>query len=238
MKLELTIPTKVSEIPLKHYQDFQKVAQGSNDDEFIAQKMIEIFCGIELKEVVKIKLTDVNNMVDHFAKLFQEKHELKTIFKIKDIEFGFIPNLEEISFGEYIDLENHLQDVQNFHKAMAVMYRPITRKVKDKYEIEEYNGTATWAELMRFTPLDVALGAMLFFYHLGSELLTALAHYLEKEVQTLTNTPSKDSSANNGDGIIASMHSLKGILPDLIQLPENDLLNVLRSSRLKSKRTK
>ena len=220
MKLELTIPTKVSEIPLKHYQDFQKVAQGSNDDEFIAQKMIEIFCGIELKEVVKIKLTDVNNMVDHFAKLFQEKHELKTTFKIKDIEFGFIPNLEEISFGEYIDLENHLQDVQNFHKAMAVMYRPITRKVKDKYEIEEYNGTATWAELMRFTPLDVALGAMLFFYHLGSELLTALAHYLEKEVQTLTNTPSKDSSVNNGDGIIASM------------------LNVLRSSRLKSKRTK
>ena len=113
MKLELTIPTKVSEIPLKHYQDFQKVAQGSNDDEFIAQKMIEIFCGIELKEVVKIKLTDVNNMVDHFAKLYQEKHELKTTFKIKDIEFGFIPNLEEISFGEYIDLENHLQDVQN-----------------------------------------------------------------------------------------------------------------------------
>lgn len=70
MKLELLIPTSLSEIPLKHYQEFRKVAENSNDDEFVSEKMIELFCGIQLKEVVKIKASDITDMVQHFNKLF------------------------------------------------------------------------------------------------------------------------------------------------------------------------
>ena len=30
---------------------------------FVAQKMIEIFCGIDLKDTFKIKITDINEIV-------------------------------------------------------------------------------------------------------------------------------------------------------------------------------
>jgi len=60
MKLELVIPTSLSEIPLMHYQKYMVVASNKDNSElFISQKMIEIFCGIELKNVVNIKLSDV-----------------------------------------------------------------------------------------------------------------------------------------------------------------------------------
>ena len=70
MKVKINIPTSLDEIPLKRYQDFLKVQSTSTDEEFVAQKMIEIFCGVELKNVVKIKVTDLNDLIQHFTKLF------------------------------------------------------------------------------------------------------------------------------------------------------------------------
>ena len=237
MKLELVIPSSTDEIPLKHYQAFMKVSEGSNDDEFIAQKMIELFCGIELKSVVNIKMTDVAKLVDHFTQMFSQKPEFKPRFKIKDVEFGFIPDLENISFGEYIDLDNNLGDIQKLHKAMAVMYRPITKRMKDKYDIEEYKGTINYSEVMQYAPLSVALGAMVFFYRLKDELLTATLSYLEKELKEMTTTSSrkKRNSASNGDGISRSTQLLKETLQDLSKLPEMDYLKALPTLHLRSK---
>lgn len=240
MKLELLVPTSTAEIPLKSYQEFMKISEDSNDDEFIAQKMIEIFCGIELKHIVQIKMTDVNRLVEKFSEMFSEKPKFQHTFKIADKEFGFIPDLENISFGEYIDLDTNFGDVQNLHRAMAVMYRPITRKIKDKYEIEEYNGTSTWADVMKYAPLNVALGAVVFFYHLRNELLVATLNYLEKKVEemTSTNTQKKHNLENSGDGIIQYTQLLKAIQQDLTMLPEWDYLSASPTSRLKNKKTK
>ena len=228
MKLELLIPTSLSEIPLKHYQEFRKVAENSNDEEFISEKMIELFCGIELKDVIKIKASDISEMVQHFNQLFSGKQNFKHRFKIGDLEFGFVTDLENISWGEYIDIERNLTSWDTMHKAMAAMYRPITKRKGEKYEIEEYNGTATYAEVMKYAPLNVVFGASVFFWTLGSELLTALMDYLEKEMKgmDLTTIQSKLNLENNGVGIKAYMHSLKETLQDLTQLPENHWLSV------------
>ena len=128
MKLEINVPTSLNEIPLKSYQEFLKVQQSSNDEEFIAQKMVQIFCGIELKDIVKMKLTSLNELIAHFTKLFSEKPKFQPTFKIGAQEFGFITNLEEITFGEYVDLENNLQKWETYHIAMSVLYRPIKFK--------------------------------------------------------------------------------------------------------------
>jgi len=228
MKLELLIPTSLSEIPLKHYQEFRKVAENSNDEEFVAEKMIELFCGIELKDVIKIKASDISDMVSHFNKLFSGKQKFEHRFKIGDLEFGFVPDLENISWGEYIDIERNLTDWDTMHKAMAAMYRPITKRKGEKYEIEEYNGTANYSDVMKYAPLNVVFGASVFFWTLGSELLTALMDYLEKEMKgmDLTTIQNKLNLQSNGDGIKAYMHSLKETLQDLTQLPENHWLSV------------
>jgi hypothetical protein len=243
MKLDLTIPTNITEIPLKHYQEFLKMRDNSNDEEFVAQKMIEIFCGIQLKDVVRMKLTSVNDLVVHFNKIFSEKPKFKQRFKIGEIEFGFIPNLENISFGEYVDLDNYLAKWDDFHKAMAVMYRPITRKHGDKYEIAEYTGAAEFCDLMKFAPLDVAISSSVFFWTLGSELLSATLNFMEKELTkmkkeeslTLTQELSLEKS---GVGIVQSMDSLKETLRNTTKLLNTDYLNVLPIYPSKPKRTK
>ena len=231
MKLEINVPTTLNEIPLKSYQEFLKVQQGSNDEEFIAQKMIQIFCGIELKDIVKMKLTSLNELILHFKNLFEQKPKFQPTFKIGSQEFGFITNLEDISFGEYVDLENNLLKWENYHKAMAVMYRPIKLKFKDKYEIIDYTPMAEMHELMKFTPVDIAISSSIFFWNLGSELLTATLTYLERQIKTnkkvQTSLANKLNLENNGVGISQFTHSLKETLQDLTQSPAIDLLNVL-----------
>jgi hypothetical protein len=228
MKLELVIPTSLSEIPLMHYQKFMIVASNKdNSDVFISQKMIEIFCGIELKQVVNIKLNDVIELTTHFNKLFSEKKEVKRTFEIQGVKFGFINNLEDISFGEYIDLESNIVDVQSFHKAMAVMYRPIVEEKGNKYTIEKYTADANYAELMKYAPLDVVLPASIFFWTLGNELLTATLSYLENKMTRKQKTilAKQLNLENNGDGINQYINSLKETLQSLKVLQNSDFLS-------------
>jgi hypothetical protein len=244
MKLEINIPSSLSEIPLKHYQEFLKIQADSNDEEFVAQKMIEIFCGISLKDVVKMKLTSLNELIAHFTQLFSEKPKFKNRFKITsddgELEFGFIPELEQISFGEYVDLESHLTNWETYHKAMAVMYRPIIKTRKDKYDVLPYEPNKDFQELMKFAPLDVVIASSVFFWNLGNELLQATLSYLENEMKKnkkLTTTFQKQLNLqNDGDGINQYMQSLRETLQDSMKLPITNLLNVSPISSLKSKK--
>jgi hypothetical protein len=192
-----------------------------------------------------MKLTSLNELIAHFSKLFAEKPVFQRTFKISaeegQIEFGFIPELEEISFGEYVDLESHLQSWDTYHKAMAVMYRPIVKTRKDKYDILPYEPNKDFQELMKFAPLDVVIASSLFFWTLGSELVQATLSYLEKEMtknKKLATTFQKQLNLpNDGDGINQYMHSLRETLQSSMMSPSTDLLNVLPISPLKSKKT-
>jgi hypothetical protein len=242
MRIEIDVPSSISEIPLMNYQKFLKVQKNSNDEEFIAQKMIEIFCGIELKEVVKMKLTSINDLVLHFNQIFSVKPKFQPRFKIGEMEYGFIPDLENISFGEYVDLDNYLSNWDDYHKAMAVMYRPITETRKEKYNILEYNGASEFSEAMKYAPMDIAIGASVFFWTLGSELLTATLNYLKTETKKMTQEQAtlaqELSLEKNGVGIQAYTDLLKETLQNMTKLQNTDYLNVLPILPSKQKKQK
>ena len=40
--------------------------------------------------------------------------------------------LDDMTLGEYIDLDNTLGEWQEMHKAMSILYRPITFQRKNK----------------------------------------------------------------------------------------------------------
>ena len=183
MKLTLNIPESLSEITLGQYQNWLKVAEGKEDETFLQQKMIEIFCNITLKQVLMIKATDVTEITTGLSKMFEAKHKLITTFKLNENEFGFIPKLDEMSFGEYIDLDNYLSEWENMHKAMTVLFRPITYKKKDKYLIEDYEGSGKYD--LKNMSLDIVFGSLVFFWYLRSELQKHILNYLanQKEVQ-------------------------------------------------------
>jgi hypothetical protein len=218
MKKEIVIPTDLSEVPLSRYQKFLKIADENEDSEFLHHKMIEIFCGIELKLVSKIKYKDIVKISSVLTTMFNKDHEFVKTFKLGDIEFGFIPNFEDITSGEYMDLDNYINDSHELHKAMAVMYRPIKTKFAGKYTIEQYMGSNVYSEIMKNAPLSAVLGARVFFYHLGNELLKSTMTYLETNPESM-NILNNLNSGKDGVGIHHYMLLVKGMLEDSMKSP-------------------
>jgi len=207
------------------YQSFLSIAKDNPEGEFLQQKMVQLFCGIDLKDVAQIRYSDVNEITNNLGVMFSKEHKLIQRFILGGVEFGFIPNLEEISFGEYTDLDTYIGDWDNMHKAMAVLFRPIKNKFKHTYSIEEYNGSITYSDVMKHAPLDVVLGATVFFYNLGNELLKSTLNYLENN-QEIANILNQPNSVKGGDGIQASMLLLKETLENLIPQQNYPYINV------------
>jgi len=203
MKLTLNIPESLSEVTLDQYQQWLKVAEDKELDNFLQQKMIEIFCGVTLKQVMLIKAKDIESIVVQISELFNQK-ENKFIdrFKYQDQDFGFIPKLDDMTFGEYVDLDTYLADWQLMHKAMAVLYRPITFKKKNQYLIEDYE-TADKYNMKQMT-LDVVFGSMVFFWNLRNELQNHILSYLANQTEVPISQELRDS-LKNGAGINLSM---------------------------------
>lgn len=225
MKLAITIPTELSEIKLSQYQKFMNIAEHNEESDFLHHKMIEIFCNVELKYVSQFKRKQIVEIVTTINKLFEKIPPFKNRFSLNGTEYGFIPNLDDISQGEYMDLDNYITDWKDLHRSMAVMFRPITMKLKDKYTIEPYGGSNFYAEKMLDAPMDVVLASRVFFYHLGNELLKSTLTYLEEnpQIQTILN---KHNSENAGAGIHQFTHYLKEMSADLMKYPDFRLINV------------
>ena len=163
MKVEILVPDKLSEITLGQYQKFVKVNTEENKDTpFLLEKMVEIFCSLNLQDILKIKFTSVQEIANKLNKLFEEEPKHVKTFSLNGVNYGFIPNLDDMTLGEYIDLDSNLSDWEKIHTAMAVLYRPIKVKKNNKYNIEEYTGPNN-AEQMKDMPLNVAMGSMVFF---------------------------------------------------------------------------
>ena len=223
MKIDIKIPETLNEIHLKQYQKFDKLIKDNEASEFVNQKTIEIFCNIDLKDVARIRLADTDELLGHLNNLLNVKPKLIRTFKLGDYEFGFIPKLEDMTSGEYIDLENYLSDTQTFHKAMAVLFRPIKNKVKDLYTIEDYESSDKYSEFLQYMPLDVVLGCLVFFSTLTNDCLNGLMDYIHSEAEQSEEV--KRLLEKNGVGINQSMEQHKATFYDLMQLPNFPSLN-------------
>ena len=206
------IPDTLSEITLAQYQKYIKYQKDNDDENFLAIKMIEVFCGLRNHTVRSMKAKSIRDICKILTDMFNEKPELVKQFEMKGITYGFVPDLENITFGEYIDLDTFIGDFENMHKAMAVLYRPITQSYKDKYTIEKYTGDK-FSDMINM-PMDAVLSSILFFYHLGMELSTVMMNSLETQEEE-ENLVQYLSSIESGDGINQFGVYLDKMLQDL-----------------------
>ena len=221
MKVDIIIPEGLFDITLEQYQKFLQV--NSEDELFLAQKCVEIFCNVPLIIVSKMSYKDVKNYAARIMSFFEDKPQLRKIHTMGDVEYGFIPNLEEISLGEYVDIDESINDWEKMHTTMAVLYRPIKSRRKDKYNIEEYEGTSDSEHRMKGLTMDVVLGALFFFYHLGIELSIALTPSL-MELEENTTSVQAQTLGESGVGTPLSIISLRAMLQDLKKLANSDFL--------------
>ena len=224
VQIELSVPDALSDITLGQYQKYLKILDQNKDDdnaaEFINMKTIEIFCDVDFKDVLKIPLGEAEKVLTIINKAFEEKPAIIRHFKLLSVDMGFIPNLERISLGEYIDVENNIVDWQTMHKAMAVLYRPVNFRSKEKYTIAPYEPSDEVSELMKEMPLDVAMSSMVFFYDLGMELLKAIPTYIQKNLTEEQTYLLKQTLAQSGVGINQFTHLLEGMSLNSMKLPK------------------
>ena len=212
MKIEINVPTSLSEVTLGQYQKFLKIAEENPEGNFLNAKMIEIFCGIPLSDSYKLKMSSVIAIIDILNELLSQTPKRVEQFTMNGVQYGFIPDLDEMSLGEYVDLDGSASDWNNMHIAMNVLYRKIKIKKSGKYNIVDYN--VENPEKMKDMPLDAAIGSLFFFYNLGMELSkhTILSSNNLEEMEVYQD---QLISQTNGDGISQFMVSLTEILQDL-----------------------
>lgn len=215
---KIKVPTELSGITLKQYQKYIKSVEHDPNKqptdeqvEFANLKVLECFCGLTLKQAYKLPMTEFTGILQHISNVFKEETPLQRTFEMTDannktVKFGFIPKLDDISLGEFIDLDKYISDWQEMHKALSVLYRPVVFEKKDTYLIEDYEGSDKYADVMLDAPVNVAFGATLFFYHLGNELSKHTMDYLEQRLKE--DSEFQQTLERNGDGINQYMHLL------------------------------
>ena len=213
MNYRIKIPTTLNDVTLKQYQEFAKLEDKLEEtkDSSIQLKIIEIFCNVPEQVVRGMKATDIAEICEIINTMFDAQHQLINRFKLNGVEYGFIPELDDMSFGEYMDLDTFIGDNDNLHRAINVLFRPIEHKRGDRYTIKEYNPDTS--EEAKDFPLDVVLGAIVFFYSLGKDLSLVILNSLDQKNEKAL--AQHLISQQSGDGLTRSMQSLMEILQDL-----------------------
>jgi hypothetical protein len=212
--MKINIPENLNEITIRQFFDFAKCTEQSNDDSYLRLAMISIFCDVSIEDIKKnLSAKEFAEISNHLTEVIKQEPTHIERFTMNGVEFGFIPNLEKITAGEYIELDELFKQKDSYAQQMSVMYRPIKEKYKDLYRIEPFEDKDKYSDIMEFAPVSAYFGAKVFFCNLLSELLKTIQTCLV--LQTEETRILEEVLVNNGVGI-----------NQFIQLLEETLLNL------------
>ena len=182
--MKIILPENQSEITLEQYQRYVKLLERTDLDIYnFNRRKLEIFTSLSFKDTENVTQVDFEFCLNQIDKALNEEVEFKNRFTLGNVEFGFIPNLDEMTTAEYVDLNKYTNTADTLHYLMAILFRPIINKDSfGNYEIQNYQGTKEYFELMKKTPLSIANGSLFFFINLSTELQSYILKYT-KEVQ-------------------------------------------------------
>ena len=189
-EVKLIIPDNWADITIGTYQKYLKIQEGKGSEKNKVIKSIALLCNTTPFVVKKMAYKDLLEIMDIVKKMIDtepKKEDFRKIFTFNKEEYGFCPNLSNITTGEYIDLESYCKEpIVNLHIIMSILYRKITFKRNERYAIEDYNPDEFKEELFKDCPMDIALSSLGFFLTLGSDLARISHNYLvaqEKKLQ-------------------------------------------------------
>jgi len=169
-----------SDVTLSTWLQLIDFETGTKTEE--ATETIAALSDIPKKLIKELSLSDVAVIMSKVGELQQEQDtKLKRIIEINGVEYGFMPDLDSISLGQYADIETFIKNGidKNLPELMAVLYSPIKLKKNDIYIIEPYDGDIRLrAEEMKQMSAEQVQSALVFFYTLGKVLSEIMPLYL------------------------------------------------------------
>ena len=174
-----------SDVTLETWLQLIDFETGTKTEE--ATETIAALSDIPKKLIKELSLSDVAVIMSKVGELQQEQDtKLKRIIEINGVEYGFHPDLDSISLGEYADIEQFIKNGidKQLPELMAVLYRPIKLKKNDIYIIESYDGDIRLrAEEMKQMSAEQVQSALMFFFVLGRKLSEILPLYLMERLK-------------------------------------------------------
>ena len=182
-EVKLTIPDKWSDITIETYQKYVEIQQGKGSEKNKIVKSLALLCNTSpfvVKKMAYKDLLEIMAIIKNMIDTEPNKEQFRKVFEFNGEEYGFCPNLSNISTGEYIDLESYCKEpIENLHTIMSILYRKITFKRNERYAIEDYNPDEFKEELFKDCPMDIALSCLGFFLTLGENLARISHSYLQ-----------------------------------------------------------
>jgi len=187
MDVKVNLPTNLGGITVGQYQKYSKLLAERDklSERKFADRLVSIITDIPPRRVKDLAADSYETVINQFSEAIQTPAEFTPTFKLNGQEFGFIPNFDNISMGEFADLNTYeADDVSSYHKLMAILFRPIKNKdyTGKTYEIEPYKGTDKYAELMRSAPFSALDGALVFFCQIMNELKANTLKYSAQQM--------------------------------------------------------
>ena len=133
-------------------------------------------CGLDPNQLKGLSLEDYTNIKKDIEEFIGKTElPLQKFVTIDGVEYGFEPNLSQMTYGAYVDITKFdtFTIDKNWQKIMNILYRPIERKKGDMYSIKPYvpnDDDAKWLEV----GMHVHFGALFFFVHLSTDLLSSI----------------------------------------------------------------
>ena len=170
-----------------------------------AEETIAALSDIPKKLIKELSLKDVAVIMSKIAELQEGKDsELKRIIEVEGKEYGFHPDLDSITLGEYADLETMLKNgiEKHLHEVMAILYRPVTAKGENGvYTISAYDGNISIrAEEMKKMSAEQVESALRFFFVFVKKLSVILPLYLMERIMERKENLQTNHSVKDGVG--------------------------------------
>ena len=213
--MKIQVPTHINDITLEQYQRFALINTEEQDKEFFMFKTIEIFCGVDIALVSKMRLKDAESISNEVLEVLQQNVPFTNKFELDGVKYGFIPDLQAISLGEFIDLEEGLSKDKDFHKAASVMFRPIVKEFGELYTIDGYEASTEMHHVMKQAPVGVISAAIVFFYSIAKELLKASQDFSSQEKAEAMTILEKLNLQRNTGGLTLSMLYAEAMLQSI-----------------------
>jgi len=192
-----------SDVTLEKFAQLTELSKGSTSKE--AEETLATLSDMPKELIKKLSLRDVSVILGKMAELQGEQDTiLKKVIEIDGVEYGMHPNLDEITLGEFADIETIIKEgiEDNLAELMAILFRPITAKgeSEDVYDIEAYDGKIKIrAEAMKKMTASQVQSALVFFYAFVMVFLQTMESYSteQKKVMKALQTAALQK---NGDG--------------------------------------
>ena len=201
---EFKLIKKWSDVTLENWLKLIDFHNESKSGE--ALKTIAALSDIPKKLIKQLELKDIAAIMSKIADLQKKQNSsLKRVIEVEGKEYGFHPDLDSLTLGEYADIETFIKDDIEKHlpELMSILYRPITEKGENGvYTIQAYDGNIRIrAEQMKKMKAEQVQSALVFFYHFVNALLKTLPSYLMEQIKEMKMQLQQNHSQKNGDGL-------------------------------------